>query len=103
MSHPPTNNGIHCNSCNYEGIAKTNSSTLFLIFFVLLCSSVFLLPLIIVALVFMGYIVSRPAKKTCPECKSSDVRDLTDEEAGIPDTKQMRTESPNAVKTDDNA
>jgi len=90
MSQAAANNGIHCNNCNYEGAAKTNSSTLFLIFFVLLCASVFFLPLIILALVYMGYIVSKPAKKSCPDCKSKDIRDLTDEEAGLSNTKSEK-------------
>ena len=88
MSQPIRNNGIHCNNCNYEGPAKTNSTLTFVIFFILLCTSVFYLPLIIVALIFMGIAVAKPAKKTCPECKSADVKDLTDEEAGLEDTSQ---------------
>jgi len=98
MSQSVGNNGIRCNNCNYEGPAKTNSSTQFIIFFILLCSSVFLLPLIIVALVYMGFIVARPAKKTCPDCKSTDVRALSDEEAGLvppvaaPDSHNKSTE-----------
>ncbi|MDH3326148.1 MAG: hypothetical protein OEM38_05445 [Gammaproteobacteria bacterium] len=99
MSQSASNNGIHCNSCDYEGAAKTNSSTMFLIFFVLLCSSVFFLPLIVISLIFMGIIVAKPAKKSCPACKSADVRDLSDEEAGI--SSKILTE--NRSKTDDNA
>ena len=83
MNQATSNNGIHCNSCNYEGPAKTNSSTQFILFFILLCSSVFFLPLIIVALIYMGYIIARPAQKTCPQCKSTDVRELSDQEAGV--------------------
>jgi len=99
MSQSAANNGVHCNNCHYEGAAKTNSSTLFLIFFVLLCTSVFYLPLIIVALVYMGYVVAKPAKKSCPQCKSADVRDLTDEEAGITIEKSDN----NTPKSDDKA
>jgi len=98
MSQAAGNNGIHCNSCSYEGPAKTNSSTAFIIFFILLCSSVFFLPLIIVALIYMGIIVAKPAKKSCPECKSQDVRDLTDAEAGIPQEKV----ADNSSNKDDN-
>ncbi len=101
MSHPTTNNGIHCNNCNYEGTAKTNSATLFLIFLVLLCASVFFLPLIIGALVFMAYIITKPAKKHCPECKSSDVRQLSDTEAGLTDTGLDQATTNKVAKTDD--
>lgn len=68
--------GIHCNECDFEGQAHTNSSTIFIIFFVLLCSSVLFLPLIVVALVYMAVAISRPAKKSCPQCKSTDIIDF---------------------------
>ena len=76
MSQPKLEYGIHCNECQFEGQARTNSSNIFLIFFALLCTSVFFLPLIIVALVYMAIAITRPAKKSCPSCKSSDIIDL---------------------------
>lgn len=76
MSQPKLQYGIHCNECQFEGPGRTNSSNIFLIFFVLLCTSVFFLPLIVVALVYMAYAITRPAKKSCPSCKSNDIIDL---------------------------
>jgi len=76
MSQPKLQYGIHCNECQFEGQARTNSSNIFLIFFALLCTSVFFLPLIIVALVYMAVAISRPAKKSCPSCKSTNIIDL---------------------------
>lgn len=76
MSQPKLEYGIHCNNCEYEGQPHTNSSTIFLIFFLLLCTSVFFLPLIIVALIYMAIAISKPAQKSCPECKSSNIVDL---------------------------
>lgn len=75
------NNGIHCNDCHYEGAAKTNSTNQFIIFFVLLSTSVFSILMIIPALAYMAWIIGRPATKTCPQCKSTNVKDLTAEEA----------------------
>ncbi|MDX1810978.1 MAG: hypothetical protein R3240_03465 [Gammaproteobacteria bacterium] len=80
MNQTSTNNYIRCNSCNYQGSAKTNSGTAFILFFILLCSSVFFLPMIVVALAYMGWIITKPAKKTCPVCKSDDVTELSEEE-----------------------
>lgn len=76
MSQSKFQYGIHCNECQYEGQARTNSSNIFLIFFAILCLSIFFLPLIVAALVYMGVAISRPAKKSCPSCKSSDIIDL---------------------------
>lgn len=76
MTQPKLECGIHCNDCQYEGHAHTNSSTIFLIFFLILCTSVFFLPLIILALIYMAIAISKPAKKSCPECKSSNIIDL---------------------------
>jgi len=73
MSQKQNTDYIHCNSCDYEGVGATNSQNTFLIFFLLLCTSVFFLPLIIVALVYMGWFVAKPVQKHCPKCKSKDV------------------------------
>jgi len=76
MSQPKLQYGIHCNECQFEGPAKTNSSNIFLIFFALLCLSIFFLPLIIVALIYMAIAIAKPAKKSCPTCKSTNIIDL---------------------------
>ncbi len=73
-------NDIHCNDCQYEGPAKTNSANSFIIFFIMLCSSVVLLPMIVVALGFMAWIIATPAKLSCPQCKSKNIVELTDEQ-----------------------
>ncbi len=64
---------IHCNNCGYEGPPKTNSGTAFIIFFVMLCSSIIFLPMIVVALVYMAWVIMKPPRKSCPQCKSNDV------------------------------
>ena len=94
MSQPKLDYGIHCNDCEYEGHARTNSSTIFLIFFGLLCTSVFFLPLIIVALVYMGFAIARPAKKSCPTCKSENIIEL--------DAKSTQTQNEDVVNTHSN-
>lgn len=86
MSEPKIEYGIHCNQCQYEGHPRTNSSNIFLIFFLLLCSSIFFLPMIIVALVYMAVAITRPAIKSCPECKSTDIIDLELESIKTPIT-----------------
>jgi len=81
MTQSTENYGVHCNACDFEGQAKTNSSTAFIVFFVMLCCSVFFLPLIIVALVYMGWFIAQPGKKKCPKCGSEDLTALTLEQA----------------------
>ncbi len=81
MSHSNGNYGIHCNSCHYEGPGKTNSSTAFIIFMVILCASAYFLPFIIVALVYMGWLIARPVKYKCPKCNSENCIPLTEEQA----------------------
>ncbi len=76
MNQPKLEIGIRCNDCQYEGHPRTNSSTIFLIFFLLLCTSIFFLPLIIVALIYMAIAIAKPAQKSCPECKSTNILDL---------------------------
>jgi len=94
MNQPKYDYGIHCNDCEYEGNARTNSSTIFLIFFGLLCTSVFFLPLIIVALVYMGFAIARPAKKSCPNCKSENIIEL--------DAKSAQTQTEEVINTGSN-
>lgn len=81
MNQGNSDYGIHCNSCNYEGPGKTNSGTSFLIFMVILCASVLFLPLIIVALAYMGWLIVKPAQRSCPNCNSKDYTPLTEEQA----------------------
>ena len=69
-------NGIKCKDCGFQGEAKTNSSQLFLIFVALVFLSAFFLPLIIVALAYLVWIISKPAKKTCPQCKSAKIEQI---------------------------
>jgi len=76
MNQTTTNEGIRCKECNYEGAPKTNSGNAFILFFIMLCSSVFFLPMIVVALAYMGWIITKPAKKSCPQCKSSNIEEL---------------------------
>ena len=97
MSQPKIDYGIHCNKCEYEGYPRTNSSNIFLIFFLLLCTSVFFLPLIIVALIYMAVAISRPATKSCPKCKSTDIIDLE-----LDSLKIAEPIKENAVKTSEN-
>lgn len=82
MQPKPVSNEIHCNNCNYEGRGKSNSSLTFLVLVVIFCSSVVFLPMIIVALAYMVWIISRPVSYVCPECKSKDVVALESVQAG---------------------
>ena len=93
MSQPKIDYGIHCNDCEYEGHAKTNSSTIFLIFLGLLCTSVFFLPLIILALVYMAIAIAKPAKKSCPNCKSHNIVDLEEKSTQATQVEPTNTES----------
>ena len=81
MSTANSNYGIHCNSCDYEGQGKTNSSTTFMIFLAMICASAYFLPLIIAALAYMAWIIARPAQRKCPKCGSQDYTPLTEEQA----------------------
>lgn len=69
--------GIQCKDCGYQGPAKTNNSTMFLIFVGLVFLSAFFLPLIIVSLAYLVWILSRPNTKSCPQCKSLRVEEIT--------------------------
>lgn len=76
MNHKPVSNEIHCNSCGYEGRGKSNSTLAFLVLVVIFCTSVVFLPMIIVALAYMVWILSKPVSYACPQCKSKDVAEL---------------------------
>ena len=73
MQQTKTINGIKCADCGYQGTYKSNSSLLFLVFVAIVFLSAFFLPLIIVALAYLVWILSKPNKKSCPQCKSSHV------------------------------
>lgn len=69
-------NIIRCNKCQYTGPGKSNSTALFGILLVLFLASAYFLPLIVVALVYMAWIMAQPAKFSCPQCKTRDVASL---------------------------
>jgi len=77
MQQTKTINGIKCADCGYQGTYKSNSSLLFLIFVAMVFFSAFFLPLIIVALAYLVWILSKPPARTCPQCKSSNVEDTS--------------------------
>ncbi|MDH5233239.1 MAG: hypothetical protein OEZ58_24190 [Gammaproteobacteria bacterium] len=64
---------IICNQCGFIGQASSGSAKTFVVFMILLCSSAYFLPMVIVALAYMAWMISLPAKKTCPKCKSADL------------------------------
>ena len=77
MQQPELVDGIHCNGCGYEGRAKSNNSAMFLVFLAMIFLSAFFLPIIVLALAYLVWIITQPPKKKCPECKSSNVNEMT--------------------------
>ena len=77
MQQTKTINGIKCADCGYQGAFKSNNSLLFLIFVGIVFLSAYFLPLIIVALAYLVWILSKPNQKTCPECKSLNVEETS--------------------------
>lgn len=69
---------IRCNQCQYEGPAKTNSKMIFMVFFGLFLAGVVYTPLIVGALGYLAWALTRPGKFTCPSCKSLEVVKLED-------------------------
>jgi len=70
-------NLIHCNSCEYEGVRKSDSAAMFMILMGMFVLCLIFIPMIIVALCYMGWMLTKPAKFKCPKCKSSDISPLT--------------------------
>jgi predicted RNA-binding Zn-ribbon protein involved in translation (DUF1610 family) len=66
-------NIIRCNKCQYIGPGKSNSTMLFGILLALFIASAYFLPAVIIALIYMAWIMSQPAKFSCPQCKTRDV------------------------------
>jgi len=69
-------NFIHCHDCQYEGKNKGTAAKEFIIFGVILLFSPIFLPLIIVALAYLVWIISKPIKHICPACNSANVVSL---------------------------
>ena len=79
MPNPkPSGTMIRCSQCQYEGPAKTNNKLMFMGFMVLFFSGWVYTPLLVVALVYFGWLLARPSKFACPSCKSKDVVKLED-------------------------
>ncbi len=76
MSKEIDPNFIHCHDCQYEGKSKATAAKEFVIFGVILLFSPIFLPLIIVALVYLGWIISKPIKRLCPACGSANAVSL---------------------------
>ncbi|MDH5546569.1 MAG: hypothetical protein OEZ43_13320 [Gammaproteobacteria bacterium] len=77
MQQAETIQGIQCKDCGFQGEARSNSSQLFLIFIAMILLSAFFLPLIILALAYLVWIISKPSKKSCPQCKSHNIETAT--------------------------
>ena len=86
MQHKPVSNEIHCNSCGYKGAGKSNSAMAFMVLVALFCVSVIFLPAIVIALVYMVWILSKPATYSCPKCKSKDISPLQIQSAPAAET-----------------
>jgi hypothetical protein len=76
MQQTKTINGIKCLDCGFEAPYKSNNAMLFLIFIAMIFLSAYFLPLIIVALAYLVWIMSKPSQKVCPKCKSENVTDI---------------------------
>lgn len=70
MQQTTVSKELKCTDCGFQGPVKTNNSLTFLIFVALICLSAYFLPLIVVALAYLVWILSRPASTPCPKCKS---------------------------------
>jgi hypothetical protein len=64
---------VHCNDCQFEGKVHASGAKQFGIFMLILFSSAYFLPMIIVALAYMVYILSQSPKRMCPKCKSTNL------------------------------
>ncbi len=86
-------NLIHCNSCEYEGVGKSDSSVMFMALMALFATSVIFLPMIIVALIYLGWMLTKPVKYKCPKCKSSDIKVQTSIQQTSTEEKTENSES----------
>ena len=73
MSQPQDRSLIHCNDCHFEGKVHASGSKQFFIFMLMLFSSAYFLPMIVVALAYMVYILAQSPKRMCPKCKSTNL------------------------------
>ena len=69
-----------CDNCDYHGLSRVTGASAFMAMIGLLILSAWFLPLIIVALGFMVWMISKPAKRYCPKCKSSQLTQITAED-----------------------
>lgn len=65
---------IRCPKCDYSGRAKTKGTDtgLWLLFVILLLSSLIFWPLIILGVIMFFWLVSKPSEKICPKCNSKE-------------------------------
>jgi|GEM_PF-4867888 len=79
MPNPSTSGRtIRCSQCNYEGPLKTNNKIAFMGFMGLFFAGWVWTPMLVAALVYLGWMLTRPNKITCPSCKSNEVVRLED-------------------------
>ncbi len=86
-------NLIQCTSCEYEGVGKSDSSAMFMVLLAMFVVSLAFIPMIIVALFYLGWILTKPVKYKCPECKSKHVKVLTISQQILVEEKAKETES----------
>lgn len=80
MAHQQISDLFRCDDCGYHGPSRVTGAMAFMFMIGLLIGSAWFLPLIIVALGFMAWIITKPAKRYCPSCKSSSLTRITTEE-----------------------
>ena len=66
-----------CEDCGYHGKSRVTGVAAFMTMIGMLIMSAWFLPMIIVALGFMIWIISKPAKRYCPGCKSSNMTPIS--------------------------
>lgn len=72
-------NYYHCNKCGHDGKSRVSGAGAFILMIVMLCLSAWFLPLVVIALAFMVWMLTKPAKRYCTACKSTDLQGISDE------------------------
>lgn len=85
---------FRCEDCGYHGPSRVSGAAAFMVMIGMLILSAWFLPFIILALGFMIWIISKPAKRYCPGCKSGNLEQITTEEMVA-----YQKEKKNAVET----